>query len=59
MRVSRAVRAGTVGINSHMRLSAEAETGSFGQSGLGRLHGLKGLYDVLETKHIYTAQGMI
>ena len=59
LRVSRAVRAGTVWINSHMRLSAEAETGGFGQSGLGRLHGPEGLYDFLETKHIYTEQGMI
>ncbi|MFZ3584487.1 aldehyde dehydrogenase family protein [Loktanella sp. DJP18] len=59
LRVSRAVRAGTIWINSHMRLSAEAETGGFGQSGLGRLHGPEGLYDFLETKHIYTEQGLI
>jgi betaine-aldehyde dehydrogenase len=59
LRISRAIRAGTVWINCHMRLSAEAETGGFGQSGLGRLHGPEGLYDFMETKHIYTEQGMI
>ena len=59
MRMSRAIRAGTVWLNSHMRLAAEAETGGFGQSGLGRLHGPEGLHDFMETKHIYLEQGMI
>ena len=59
MRVSRAIRAGTVWVNSHLRLFAEGETGGFGKSGLGRLHGLEGLADFLETKHIYLEPGMI
>ena len=59
MRMSRAIRAGTVWVNSHMRLIAEGETGGFGQSGLGRLHGPEGLYDFLETKHIYMEQGLV
>lgn len=59
MRMSRAIRAGTVWLNCHMRLSAEGETGGFGQSGLGRLHGPEGLYDFMETKHIYLEQGRI
>lgn len=59
MRMSRAIRAGTVWLNSHMRLFAEGETGGFGQSGLGRLHGPEGLNDFLETKHIYLEQGLI
>ena len=59
MRVSRAIRAGTVWINSHLRLFAEAETGGFGQSGMGRLHGVEGLADFLETKHVYFEPGTV
>ncbi|MBT8412759.1 MAG: aldehyde dehydrogenase family protein [Boseongicola sp.] len=59
MRLSRAIRAGTVWINAHLRLFAEAETGGYGQSGLGRLHGPEGLHDFLETKHIYMEAGVI
>ncbi|GAB5447507.1 aldehyde dehydrogenase family protein [Gymnodinialimonas sp.] len=59
MRMSRAIRAGTVWINAHLRLFAEAETGGYGQSGLGRLHGPEGLSDFLETKHIFMEQGTI
>lgn len=59
MRMSRAVRAGTVWINCHGRLFAEGETGGFRQSGLGRLHGVEGLNDFLETKHVYLEAGQI
>lgn len=59
MRASRAIRAGTVWINSHLRLFAEGETGGYGKSGLGRLHGPEGLHDFLETKHIYMEAGTI
>jgi len=59
LRASRAIRAGTVWINSHLRLFAEAETGGFGQSGMGRLHGPEGLADFLETKHVYLEPGAI
>ena len=59
MRASRAIRAGTVWINSHLRLFAEGETGGYGKSGLGRLHGPEGLHDFLETKHIYMEAGWI
>jgi acyl-CoA reductase-like NAD-dependent aldehyde dehydrogenase len=59
MRVSRAIRAGTVWLNCHSRLFAEGETGGYGQSGLGRLHGVEGLNDFLETKHIYMEQGTL
>lgn len=59
MRVSRAIRSGTVWINCHSRLFAEGETGGYGQSGLGRLHGVEGLNDFLETKHIYMEQGTV
>lgn len=57
MRVSRAIRSGTVWLNSHTRLFAEGETGGYGQSGLGRLHGVEGLNDFLETKHVYLEAG--
>ncbi|WP_136656486.1 aldehyde dehydrogenase family protein [Nitratireductor sp. XY-223] len=58
-RVARALKAGTVWINCHNRLFAEAETGGFRESGLGRLHGLEGLDDFLETKHIYAEFGRL
>jgi betaine-aldehyde dehydrogenase len=59
MRISRAIRAGTVWLNSHTRLIAEGETGGYGQSGFGRLHGVEGLNDFLETKHVYLEAGTI
>ena len=59
MRISRAIRAGTVWLNSHLRLFAEGETGGYGQSGLGRLHGVEGLNDFLETKHVYLEAGRV
>lgn len=59
MRMSRAVRAGTVWLNCHGRLFAEGETGGYRQSGLGRLHGVEGLNDFLETKHVYLETGSI
>ncbi|PCI04260.1 MAG: aldehyde dehydrogenase [Hyphomicrobiales bacterium] len=58
-RVSRAIRSGTVWLNCHTRLFAEGETGGYRQSGLGRLHGLEGLNDFLETKHVYFEAGSI
>lgn len=58
-RVSRAIRAGTVWLNCHGRLQAEGETGGYRQSGLGRLHGVEGLNDFLETKHVYHEAGVL
>ncbi|MGX9426537.1 MULTISPECIES: aldehyde dehydrogenase family protein [Bradyrhizobium] len=59
MRVARALRNGTVWINDHNRLFAEAETGGYRRSGLGRLHGYDGLIDFLEIKHIYQSCGTV
>ncbi|MHB2266032.1 aldehyde dehydrogenase family protein [Aliihoeflea sp. PC F10.4] len=59
MRVSRAIRSGTVWLNCHGRLFAEGETGGYRQSGLGRLHGIEGLNDFLETKHVYLEAGAV
>jgi betaine-aldehyde dehydrogenase len=52
-RVAGQLRSGTVWSNSHNRLFAEAETGGFRDSGDGRLHGLEGMNDFLQTKHFY------
>jgi acyl-CoA reductase-like NAD-dependent aldehyde dehydrogenase len=51
--LARKIRTGTVWINTHTRQAPETETGGFGDSGLGRLHGLQGLDDFLQTKTIY------
>ena len=51
-RVATKIRAGTVWINGHNRLMAEAETGGFKESGIGRLHGVEGMEAFLQTKHI-------
>ncbi|TRA95264.1 MULTISPECIES: aldehyde dehydrogenase family protein [Rhizobium/Agrobacterium group] len=53
LRVSRALRVGTVWHNCHGRLFAEGETGGYRHSGFGRLHGVEGLNEFLETKHVY------
>ena len=53
MRLGRKLKFGTVWLNSHNRLFAEAETGGYRMSGFGRLHGVEALNDFLETKHIY------
>jgi acyl-CoA reductase-like NAD-dependent aldehyde dehydrogenase len=52
-RVAGRLNFGTVWANTHNRLFAEAETGGHADSGYGRLHGLEGLNDFLETKHFY------
>jgi betaine-aldehyde dehydrogenase len=52
MRVARALRNGTVWINDHNKLFAEAETG-YRRSGLGRLHGYDALIDFMEIKHVF------
>jgi betaine-aldehyde dehydrogenase len=52
-RIAAQIRSGTVWSNCHNRLFAEAETGGFRDSGYGRLHGVEGLNDFLQTKHFY------
>lgn len=52
-RMARGLKFGNVWINTHNRLFAEIETGGYRESGLGRLHGVEGLSDFLETKHVY------
>lgn len=59
LRLARALRNGTVWINEHNKLFAEAETGGYRQSGIGRLHGYDALADFTELKHIYQAPGVV
>ena len=59
MRLARALRNGTVWINDHNKLFAEAETGGYRKSGLGRLHGYDALLDFTELKHIYQNVGTL
>lgn len=58
-RVARALRNGTVWLNDHNKLFAEAETGGYRKSGLGRLHGVDALLDFSELKHIYQNIGTL
>lgn len=52
-RIASKLKSGTVWHNAHNRLFAEAETGGYGDSGYGKLHGIEGLNDFLQTKHFY------
>jgi betaine-aldehyde dehydrogenase len=51
-RVGRAVRSGTVWINTYHHFYPEAEVGGFRSSGLGRQQGIDGLLEYTETKHL-------
>jgi betaine-aldehyde dehydrogenase len=48
-----------VWINTHNKLLAEAETGGFGASGYGRLHGAEAMLEFMETKHVYEDIGRV
>jgi betaine-aldehyde dehydrogenase len=51
--MARRIKAGNVWVNAHNRLFAEIETGGYRHSGFGRLHGVEGLNDFMETKHVF------
>lgn len=51
-RAAGALNSGTVWINTHLRLFPEIETGGYGESGIGRLHGVEGLDAFLQTKAV-------
>ncbi len=57
LRVSRAIRAGTVWINDSQPVPAEAPFGGFKASGYGRELGSSGIEAYLEEKHIYVNLG--
>jgi acyl-CoA reductase-like NAD-dependent aldehyde dehydrogenase len=52
-KIARHIKFGNVWLNAHNRLFAEIETGGYRQSGFGRLHGVEGLNDFMETKHVF------
>ncbi len=51
-RVGRAIRAGTIWINTYHHFYDEAEVGGFKRSGVGRQQGIEGLHEFTETKHL-------
>jgi betaine-aldehyde dehydrogenase len=51
-RVGRAIRAGTIWVNTYHHFYDEVEVGGFKRSGIGRQQGLEGLYEFTETKHL-------
>ena len=51
-RVGRAIRAGTIWINTYHHFYDETEVGGFKRSGIGRQQGLEGLHEFTETKHL-------
>lgn len=55
--MARRLRAGTVWLNAHGRLLAEAEMEGHRESGIGRLHGADALGEFQHTKHIYLPFG--
>ena len=52
LRLAAKIKSGTVWINAHLKLYAEIETGGYRESGVGRLHGVEGLDEFLQTKHV-------
>jgi acyl-CoA reductase-like NAD-dependent aldehyde dehydrogenase len=59
LRIARALRNGTIWINDHNKLIAEAEMGGYRKSGLGRIHGVDALIDFTEIKSIYQNVGVV
>jgi acyl-CoA reductase-like NAD-dependent aldehyde dehydrogenase len=57
LRVSRAIRAGTVWVNDSQPVPAEAPFGGYKSSGYGRELGASGIEAYLEEKHIYVNLG--
>jgi len=51
-RVARAIKAGTIWINTYHHFYDEAEVGGYKRSGIGRQQGLEGLLEFTETKHL-------
>ena len=52
LRVSRAIQAGSVWVNTYRALAAQAPFGGFKESGIGRERGEAGLYEYLTTKNV-------
>ncbi|MFN8955805.1 MAG: aldehyde dehydrogenase family protein [Burkholderiales bacterium] len=54
--LARRIKFGNVWGNSHNRPFAEIESRGYRQSGFGRLYGVEGLNDFMETKHATAAE---
>ncbi|MPN36905.1 putative aldehyde dehydrogenase AldA [bioreactor metagenome] len=52
MRVSRAMQAGSVWVNTYRALAAQAPFGGFKESGIGRERGEVGLHEYLTTRNV-------
>lgn len=50
--LSRAIKAGTIWVNTYNRFYAETEVGGYKTSGIGRMAGIEGLMEFTQTKHI-------
>jgi aldehyde dehydrogenase (NAD+) len=53
MKVSHRLQAGTVWINEYHLLNPKYPFGGYKQSGLGREHGMLGLLEYMEAKHVH------
>ena len=51
--VAKRIRSGTVWINDHHLILAQAPFGGYKQSGVGREHGIYGMLEYTEVKHIH------
>ncbi len=51
-RLARAIKAGTVWVNTYNRFYPETEVGGYKASGVGRMAGIEGLNEFTQTKHI-------
>jgi aldehyde dehydrogenase (NAD+) len=51
--VAKRIRSGSVWINDHHMILPHAPFGGYKQSGIGREHGLQGMLEYTETKHIH------
>jgi aldehyde dehydrogenase (NAD+) len=51
--VARRIRSGSVWINDHHMILPHAPFGGYKQSGIGREHGIQGMLEYTETKHIH------
>ena len=55
VRTAHRVQAGTVWINEYHLLNPKYPFGGYKQSGVGREHGMLGLYEYMEAKHVHVA----
>ncbi len=53
LQVSKAIRAGTVWVNTYRAVSFMSPFGGFKQSGIGRENGIEAIYEYLQTKSIW------